>query len=65
MPLMAIAVLIQCAFALANFALAARLSRRLRRIAGLERLLLEIRHRLRGNARPQSASAPALRDPAR
>ncbi len=73
---MTIAVAIQVALALANLAAAIMLSRRLRRVAELERTLLEIRHRLRQGVRPSPrADMPAprprldptlgFRDPAR
>ncbi len=78
MRLMTAAVIVQVALALANLGCALLLSRRLRRVARLERTLLEIRHRLRDGARPhrpdiaapahrQSRPDPTLgfRDPAR
>lgn len=75
MPLMTIAVAIQLVLALANLAAAIMLGRRLRRMAGLERTLQDIRQRLRENVRsppkpagpPQPRLDPTLgfRDPAR
>jgi hypothetical protein len=65
MRLMAVAVLIQLALAFANLGCAWLLGRRLRRVAELERTLLEIRHRLRGGARLHRADLvrPPRREP--